>query len=88
MIVAVVLYMVHRWATNQTAVNPKIVIESLFAIVVVSMLDQGRTENIARGFAWLFVVAAAYNAIPDLTKATKAKSASTTSPAASQPTIV
>ena len=68
MILAVVLYVLHRWATNKTAVDAKTLVESLFAIVVIAALDQGKTEPLAKGFAWLFLVVAAYTAIPSLTK--------------------
>lgn len=69
MLVAVLLYMVHRWATNKKAVDPKTVVEAAFAILVIAMLDQGETEPVARGFAWLFLVVAAYTAIPTIAKA-------------------
>ena len=69
MLVAVVLYMVHRWAANKKAVDPKTVVEAAFAVLVIALLDQGETEPVARGFAWLFLAAAAYTAIPDIGKA-------------------
>lgn len=69
MLVAVLLYMVHRWATNKTAVDAKTVVEAAFAILVIALLDQGETEQVAKGFAWLFLVAAAYTAIPVIGKA-------------------
>lgn len=69
MMLAVLLYVVHRWAANQHAVDGKTVVEGVFAILVIAMLDQGRTEEIARGFAWLFLVVAAYNVIPVVAKA-------------------
>lgn len=71
MAVAVILYVVHRWATNQPAVTLPIVLSGLFAIFVIAMLDQGRTEPVARGFAWLFLAVAAYNALPAFTGALK-----------------
>jgi len=69
MLVAVLLYMVHRWATNKKAVDPKTVVEAAFAVLVIALLDQGETEPVARGFAWLFLAAAAYTAIPVIGKA-------------------
>lgn len=69
MVIAVLLYVVHRWATNQKAVDAKTVVEAAFAILVIAILDQGRTEEIARGFAWIFLFAAAYTAIPTIAKA-------------------
>ena len=73
MLVAVLLYVAHRWATNKKAVDPKTVVEAAFAILVIALLDQGETEPVARGFAWLFLFAAAYTALPVLTTATSAK---------------
>ncbi len=64
MLIAALLYVVHRWATNKQAVDARTVIEAAFAILVIAMLDQGRTEPAARGFAWLFLLGAAYVTIP------------------------
>lgn len=72
MLLAVLLFVVHRWATNQKAVDAKTVVEAVFAVLVIAMLDQGRTEQIARGFAWLFFIGAAYTAVPAITKAANA----------------
>ena len=69
MAVAVLLFVIHRWAANKPAVTLPIVLSGLFAIGVIALLDNGRTEEIARGFAWLFFAGAAYNAIPDLARA-------------------
>jgi hypothetical protein len=69
MLVAVLLYLVHRWATNKKAVDPKTVVEAAFAILVIALLDQGETEPVAKGFAWLFLAAAAYTAIPTIAQA-------------------
>lgn len=73
MMIAVLLYFVHAWATGKkNAVSGKLVIEAVLAIMIIAMLDQGETEPIAKGFAWLFVTGAALTAIPDLGKAVKA----------------
>lgn len=69
MAIAVVLYVLSRWAHNEKALDAKIVIAGVFAIVVIGLLDQGRTESIARGFAWLFLIGAAYQVIPPIAKA-------------------
>lgn len=69
MLIAVLLFVVHRWAANQKAVDAKTVVEGVFAILVIAMLDQGQTEPVAKGFAWLFLVVAAYNVIPVIAKA-------------------
>jgi hypothetical protein len=64
MALAVILYVLARWEKNEPAVTLDGVLGGLFAIFVIAMLDQGKTEPIAKGFAWLFFVVAAYNAIP------------------------
>jgi len=69
MLVAVLLYLVHRWATNQKTVTPQIAVQAAFAILVIALLDQGSTEPVAKGFAWLFLFVAAYTAIPSIAKA-------------------
>ena len=69
MLVAVVLFLVHRWATNQKTVSPQIGVQAAFAVLVIALLDQGETEPVARGFAWLFLFGAAYVSIPTIAKA-------------------
>jgi hypothetical protein len=69
MALAILLYIIARWAHNKTAVTIGGVVSGLFAIFIIALLDQGKTEQIAKGFAWLFFIVAAYNAIPPLTKA-------------------
>lgn len=73
MMLAVAMFVVHRWATGKQAVNTQIAVAGIFAILVVAFLDQGATEPVAKGFAWLFLIGAAYNAIPDIATAAKAK---------------
>jgi hypothetical protein len=68
MAVAVFLYIIARWTRNQPAVTLASVLSGIFAIVVIALLDQGRTEEIAKGFAWLFLVVAAYAALPGIFK--------------------
>jgi len=69
MMLAVLLFVLHRWATNKPAVTLPIILSGVFVIFVIGLLDQGRTESIAKGFAWLFFLVAAYNAIPAFTGA-------------------
>jgi hypothetical protein len=70
MALAILLYIIKRWSTpGETAVTLPGVISGLFAVFIIAILDHGRTEQIAKGFAWLFFIVAAYNAIPPLTKA-------------------
>ena len=77
MAVAVLLYVITRWSRNEPAVTLPGVVGGAFVILVIALLDQGRTEEIARGFAWLFFIVAAYNAIPPLTKAATTTAANT-----------
>jgi hypothetical protein len=56
MAVAIVGGIVGRWAHNRPAVpSGKAVVEIVFAVVVIAALDQGSTQDVARGFAWLFL---------------------------------
>lgn len=58
MAIGVVSALVGRWAHNQPAVpSPAGLVKVAFAVVVIAALDQGRTQDIARGFAWLFLAA-------------------------------
>lgn len=70
MALAILLYVIARWAHNKPAVTLPGVVSGLFAVFIIALLDHGRTEQIAKGFAWLFFIAAAYNAIPPLAAAT------------------
>lgn len=85
MFLAVLLYIVHRWATNQPAVTLPIVVSGIFVIFVIALLDQGRSEPVAKGFAWLFFIVAAYNAVPALTGAAKSAKTAASNAAASKP---
>jgi len=69
MALAILLYIIARWSKNEPAVTLTGVVSGLFAVFIIALLDQGRTEPIARGFAWLFFIAAAYNAVPPLAAA-------------------
>jgi hypothetical protein len=76
MAVAVVLYVIKRWATpGETAVSVQVVAGGLFAIGVIALLDSGKTEPVAKGFAWLFLAVAAYNAVPAIAAAAGKKPA-------------
>lgn len=46
---------VGRWAHNKPALNAETVVGGAFAIIVIAALDGGQTEDIARGFAWIFL---------------------------------
>ena len=71
MALAVGLYVLARWEKNEPAVTLDGVLGGLFVIFVIALLDQGKTEQIAKGFAWLFFAVAAYNAVPAFTNALK-----------------
>lgn len=57
MLVAFGALILGHWANNKPTWNVKLVIEMAFAVIVIALLDQGKTEPVARGFALLFVVA-------------------------------
>lgn len=57
MFAAIGALVIGRWAHNKKAADPQMVIEGLFAVLVIAFLDQGKTEPIAKGFAWLFLAA-------------------------------
>ena len=49
-----------HWANNQPTFGKspgKMIIELAFALLVIALLDQGETADIAKGFAWLFLAA-------------------------------
>jgi hypothetical protein len=46
-----------HWANNKPTINQKQVIEMAFALIVIAIMDQGETEPVAKGFAWLFLAA-------------------------------
>jgi hypothetical protein len=57
MVMAVVLAAIGRWSHNKPLGGPKTIIETLFAVLVIAMLDNGTTQDVAKGFAWLFFAA-------------------------------
>lgn len=58
MLFAMFVALIGRWANNETAVpSAKGLLEIVFALIVISALDQGETEPIAKGFAWIFLAA-------------------------------
>jgi hypothetical protein len=57
MLLAIGALILAHWANNKKTVNPKMVIELTFALIVIAALDQGKTEPVAKGFSWLFLVA-------------------------------
>lgn len=86
MIFAVAAAIIGRWANNKsTPIDAKAVIETVFAIIVVALLDQGQTEGIAKGFAWLFLAAVLLSNNSPLTGI--AKATSKTTPSQSKPKV-
>jgi hypothetical protein len=58
MIAAIAAGVVGRWAHNEKAApSAGSVIGILFALILIASLDQGKTEPVAKGFAWLFLAA-------------------------------
>lgn len=56
MAITIVSGLVGRWAHNKPTVPSAAgVVQIVFAVVVIAALDQGSTQQIARGFAWLFL---------------------------------
>lgn len=89
MVLAVVLAVIGRWANNKsTPIDAKAVIETVFAIIVVALLDQGQTEGIAKGFAWLFLAAVLLSSNSPLTGIARATNKSTQKPAAPKVQVV
>lgn len=78
MLLAIGILVLTHWANNEPTVNPKMVIELVFALLVIAMLDQGRTEPIATGFAWLFFAAVLLSSKSLLTALGKAGGTTTT----------
>jgi hypothetical protein len=57
MLLAIGALVLGHWANNEPTVNARMVIELTFAVLVIAALDQGQTEPVAKGFAWLFLAA-------------------------------
>lgn len=78
MLVAIAAGVVGRWSHNENAVpSAKAVIEVLFALVLISAMDTGRTQPIARGFALLFLAAVLLSDNSPLTGLAKSTSGAT-----------
>ena len=54
--VAFILYVAGAWAHNRKPANMKSVAAAAFVLLIIALLDQGETADIARGFAWLFLI--------------------------------
>lgn len=56
---AFMLAVVGRWAHDEPAFDVQTVAGAVVVMVVVSALDQGRTEPIAKGIAWIVLAVVA-----------------------------
>jgi hypothetical protein len=57
MIVGWGLLIVGHWAHKQPTLSVNQVVEMVAAILIISFLDQGQAEPVAKGLAWLFLAA-------------------------------
>lgn len=88
MLFAVATAAVGNWAHGKSP-TPKAVIEAVFAILVVGFLDQGQTEPVAKGFAWIFLAAVLLGNNSPLQAIAKVTGTSTKAPAtATHPKVV
>lgn len=46
-----------HWARGKPVATGQQIVQAAFVLVVIAALDQGRTEDIAKGFAWLLLTA-------------------------------
>lgn len=54
--IALILLIIGRWAHNKPAFDIKTVAAAVVLLFVVALLDQGRTEPVAQGLAWLILM--------------------------------
>ena len=78
-LIAIAAGVVGRWAHNEKAV-PSVgqTISVVFSLILIAAIDQGRTQNIARGFALLFLVAVLLSDNSPLTGLAKSTGATST----------
>lgn len=56
MAIGIVSGLVGRWAHNRPTIpSAGGVVQIVFAVVLIAALDSGSTQQVARGFAWLFL---------------------------------
>ena len=81
MITAMLLGVVGRWANNKKAVpDPKGLLEVLFALGLIAFLDNGRTEPVAKGFAWMFFAGVMLSDCSPITGLARVQNASASAP--------
>lgn len=72
MLLAFGALIIAHWSNNESTVTTKLVVEMTVAILIVAALDQGNTEPIAKGFAWIFLAAVLLSKNSPITGLTKA----------------
>jgi hypothetical protein len=79
---AIAVGVIGRWANNEKAL-PSLggALEVAGALVLVSLLDRGSTEPVAKGLAWLFMAAVLLSNSSPLTGLAKAEAAAAKTPA-------
>jgi hypothetical protein len=60
---ACVIFILGRWAKNETTVSVKIILSIIFGVIFFSVLDDTPAEEFARMLAWLVFTVAILNAI-------------------------
>lgn len=81
--VALLLAVVGRWEHNQATVpSGKAIVEVIFALLVIAFLDQGRTQPLARGFAYIFLAAVLLGSNSPISGLSKASVVAAPAPAA------
>jgi hypothetical protein len=75
---AFLLLIAGRWAHDKPALNIQTVAGGAFVIIVIAALDNGATEEIAKGIAWLLLAAVALSADSPLTAIAAAATAKAT----------
>lgn len=83
MFAALALLVIGRWAKGKPALNVQTVVGGAFVIIVVAMLDGGKTEEIAKGIAWIVLAVAALNPDSPITAIADAEGAKVSSAAGS-----
>jgi hypothetical protein len=58
---ALALLVIGRWAHGKPAFSVQTVAGGVFVVIVIALLDNGSTEEIAKGIAWILVAVAALN---------------------------
>lgn len=75
MLIAIGAALIGRWAHGQDAIpSAKGLVEVIFALLVIAFMDQGKTEPIAKGFAFLFLAAVLLSKNSPLTGLSKVSS--------------